>query len=271
MAVDIDDKFEDVDFTDPSVWPEDCKINGEPVCGDLGGTFEVPCGNYAADEPVLSWNEIDAAIEALDAEPESSLEFLIRRVYNQKNEGSCVGNASTQGEEVVGVKEFGKELMPELSAISMYKQIGRSPSSGAMVSDAMVALRETGVLPLDTPANRAKYGAHVMPPTGFHTKWPADWKTTAAKFRGAEFLTIDGLQEIFSAVCKGHPVIVGRQGHSILYLRPLPGRKFLYVNSWGQWGQAAGHMPSGFGVDSANQVKQSASWAFAIRAGSITL
>lgn len=261
MAVEIDDQFVDVDFTkDPSY-----------VFGDLGGTFETPCGNYESAEPLLTWSEIDGAIDALDSEQESSLEYLVRRVYNQRNEGSCVGNAGTQGIEVVGVKEFGKELMPELSAISLYKQIGRSPSSGAMVSDAMESLRETGVLPLDTPANRAKYGEHVLPPTGFHTKWPTGWKETAAKFRGAEFLALRGLPEMFSASCKGYPIIVGRQGHSILYLRPLPNRRFLYVNSWGNWGQAAGHMPSGFGVDSASQVKQSASWAFAIRAGSIQL
>lgn len=258
---DINEEFLDVDFTkDPNY-----------VFGDLGGAMCSSAIDYEAAESVLSWSEIDGAIEALEAEPESSLEYLIRRVYDQGQEGSCVGNATTQGVEVVGVKQVGKDRMPELSAISLYKQIGSSPSSGAMVSDAMEAIRDTGILPLDTPANREKFGAHVMPATGFRTPFPAGWRDTAAKFRGVEFLVLRNTQQMFSASVRGHYIVVGREGHSIGYIRALAGRKFKYINSWRvSWGAAGGTLPGGFGFDSQRQVEKSASWAFAIRATNVT-
>lgn len=255
--MDIDDRWLDVYFPDEP----------EFVPGDLGGSLCTLATEYEAAEPLLSWSEIDAAIEQQEYEPETTLEYLIRRIYDQGREGSCVGNATTQGIEVVGCMQHGKDVFPELSAISLYKQIGRSASSGAMVSDAMEAIDEVGVLPLDTPKNRAKYGDHVMPATGFSTPFPANWKNTAGGFRGLEFLVLRSTQAMFSASVRRHPIIVGRESHSILYLRALLQRRFKYANSWNQrWGMAGGGLSGGFGVDSQRQVEKSASWAFAIRA-----
>lgn len=255
--MDIDDRWLDVYFPDDPNY----------VFGDLGGALCTSALEYEAAEPLLSWNEIDAAIEQQEAELETTLEFMPRRVYDQGREGSCVGNAATQGVEVVGCMQHGKDNFPELSPISLYKQIGRSASSGAMVSDAMEALDEVGVLPLDTPKNRAKYGDHVMPATGFSTPFPAGWKSTSSGLRGLEFLTLRSTQALFSASVRRHPIIVGREGHSILYLRALMQRRFKYINSWNvRWGMAGGTLPGGFGVDSQRQVEKSASWAFAIRA-----
>ena len=259
MAVEINDEFVDVDFTqDPNY-----------VFGDLGVPMCASFDDYEAVEAVLTDAEIAECIAFHEANPGTSLEYLLRRAYNQKQEGSCVGNATTQGVEEVGVKQLGKDRFPELSAISLYKQIGRSASSGAMVSDAMDAIRDVGILPLDTPENRAVYGEHVMPATGFSTRFPTNWKETAGKFRGVEFLIIrNSVQTIYSALCKGHPVIVGREGHSILYQRVLNrnGRRVvMYINSWGAWGAGGGNLAAGFGFDTESQIKKSASWAFAIR------
>jgi hypothetical protein len=255
--MDIDDRWLDVYFPDDPNY----------VFGDLGGALCSSATEYEAAEPLLSWSEIDAAIEQQEAEPETTLEYLVRRIYDQGREGSCVGNAGTQGIEVVGSLQEGKDVFPELSAISLYKQIGRSASSGAMVSDAMEAIRDVGVLPLDTPANRAKYGDHVMPATGFSTPFPAGWKSTSAGIRGFEFLTLRSTQALFSASVRRRPIIVGREGHSILYLRALMQRRFKYANSWNlRWGMPGGTLTGGFGVDSQRQVEKSASWAFAIRA-----
>jgi hypothetical protein len=258
VADEINDQFVDVDFTkDPNY-----------VFGDLGVATFASFREYEKAEVPLTEAEIQACIEYCEAHPGTSLEYMLRRAYNQKQEGSCVGNATTQGVEEVGYKQIG-DRMPELSAISLYKQIGRSASSGAMVSDAMVAIEETGILPLDTPANRQRFGNHVMPATGFSTRYPDGWKETAAKFRGVEFLVIrNSVSLIYSALCKGHPVVVGREGHSILYQRVMNrnGRRVVkYINSWGNWGDAGGNLQAGFGYDTENQIRKSASWAFAIR------
>ncbi len=258
MADEINDEFIDVDFTK-------CP---EYVFGDLGVPLFAAFREYEAFGNPLTDAEIQACIEYHAAHPGTSLEYLLRRAYNQKQEGSCVGNATTQGVEEVGYKQIG-DRMPELSAISLYKQIGRSAGSGAMVSDAMVAIEETGILPLDTPVNRERYGNHVMPPTGFSTRFPDGWKETAAKFRGVEFLVIrNSVNLIYSALCQGHPVVVGREGHSILYQRVMMrnGRRVVkYINSWGNWGDAGGNLDAGFGYDTESQIRKSASWAFAIR------
>lgn len=243
------DDFIDVDFTKEPQY----------VFGDLGAacfsSYE-PCG-----DPPLTDREIDAWIEKTDAEG-GGLDSLVLWILNQLNEGSCVGNAITQAVMVKLNKQFGPENTTQLSAISLYKQIGRSPSSGAVVSDGMYALQNTGILPLDTPANRAKFGDHVMPATGFYKPFPSGWKTTAAKFRGFEFKVIRSVAEIYTQTIKGNPVIVGRQGHSIVYLRPTrrQGRRVMkYANSWGNWGDG------GFGYDTESQIRMSASWAFAVQ------
>lgn len=259
--MDETDEFVDVYFPDDPHY----------VFGDLGGTFSTPCGDYEAAENTLSWNQIDESIALLDETPEAGLDYLITWICNQLNEGSCVGNMWIKGTEIVIAKQIGKDKTPRLSPISAYKQIGSSPGSGAMVSDAMEMSKKVGVLPLDTPENRAVYGDHVMPATGFYTKFPTGWKDTAAKFRGVELLTIRNTQQLFSALCQGFPVGVGREGHSIIYVRPMKDRRVKYCNSWGSWGGPGGTFGKGFGIDTARQVEKSASWAFAFRSVTVAV
>ena len=121
----------------------------------------------------------------------------------------------------------------------------------------------------DTPENRAKFGNFVMPENGFRTPWPSgDWQSVAANFRFTERFVIRSVAGLLTALCNEHPVGVGRSGHSILYLRPIyqNGWKVLYVNSWGEWGTGAGDFEYGFGIDSINLIRSSASWCFAARA-----
>jgi hypothetical protein len=261
----IDPQFVDVDLE-----AEARRLGFIP--GDLapkGQRFtQMPKGVYAdySDEfEILPDAERTKAIERLDAE--GGIENLVRWILNQKSEGSCVGNAETQGIQVLMAKLFGEAFTVPLSAISAYKQIGSSPGSGAMVDDALEKGSTVGVLPLDTPENRQRFGNHVMPATGFYTAWPeGDWKKTAAQFRIKKHLIIRSVAAIEQAGINGHPIVVGRSGHSILYLRPTlkSGRGYLYVNSWNGWGFGAGGHPHGFGFDSAGMVRSSASWAFAI-------
>lgn len=259
--MDLDDRYIDVDFeADPNY-----------TFGDLGAaTF----GSYPSYEEmfgVLSDAEIDAAIEAMDAES-GGAERLVTRIYNQGQEGSCVANATSQAHEIVQALQHGKANVVHLSAISLYKRIGRSAQSGAMVSDGLKEMASRGILPLDTPENRQRFGAAVMPNTGFSKPFPDNWQETAALFRGVEYHTVNSVAGLLTALCNQHPVVVGRQGHSICYVRPMrrSGRRVVaYANSWGNWGQGMGDFESGFGFDTESQIRQSASWAFVLRAVTI--
>lgn len=199
----------------------------------------------------------------------SGLEYLITMILNQGREGSCVGNAETAGVMLRWNFQFGIALAKALSAISAYKLIGSSPMSGAMVADALEAGKQVGILPLDTPENIQQFGADgCMPATGFYTRFPAKHKETAKNFRIDEYNVIRTFEGMVTALLRGEPVIVGRNGHSILYVGMLfiDGKiYFLYVNSWGKWGMAAGNFGYGFGLDSEKVGRQSARWCFSIR------
>jgi hypothetical protein len=250
MAADPD-RFIDVDFSkDPHF-----------VFGDLGVGPETYCSVYEDAMPTLSDSEIMAAVEAEEAA--GGADRLVSRIYNQGREGSCVANACCQAHEVVQALQYGKENVVHLSAISLYKRIGRSPGSGAMVSDGLKELASRGALPLDNEENRAKYGDKVMPNTGWSTRFPADWENTANKLTAVEHYVIRGLPGLKTALVLGHPVVVGRQGHSICYVRLMKRNGRLvakYANSWGNWGD------QGFGYDTESQMRMSAGWAFAVRA-----
>lgn len=250
----INPKFIDYDFaSDPNF-----------VAGDLGFPIEQR-GRFARYEdvaqvhPETAWKDLILAQEA----DGGGLDRCVSRIYNQRNEGSCVANAFSQANEIVQCRQFGKSLVIPLSAISLYKRIGRSPGSGAMVSDGMDESNARGILPLDTPENRARFGNHVMPATGFYEKYPDNWESTAALFKTLEWSICDTIAELISALLNGHPVVVGRAGHSICYCRPMYSNSLLvvkYANSWDKsWGD------SGFGYDSMNLIRSSASWCCALR------
>lgn len=199
----------------------------------------------------------------------ASMARLVTRIFDQSNEGSCVGNAGVQAHQVLQAKTLGKSSVVQMSAMSLYKQIGSSPSSGAMVEDAIDRLSDTGILPLDTAENKGRF-AHTMSHTGFRQSWPSGWKDTAKKFAGLEGFACDTVAEMVSALFRGMPIHVGRAGHSILYLDPvwLDGSiAVLYVNSWSeQWGSAAGSFAGGFGIDTARYYRESADWCYAYQA-----
>jgi hypothetical protein len=249
----IDKDLIDVDFAD----------HREFVFGDLGRrAFEPRFQSYADVVPVIpesQWPEEAEKIKAAGG----GCSALVTRIYDQKSEGSCVANACSQAHEIVQAKQFGRENVVHLSAISLYKRIGRSAQSGAMVSDGLDEMAERGVLPLDTPENRAKFGAAVMPNTGFRTAYPAGWEAVAAKFAAHEWFIVDTVAELITALIHHHPVVVGRSGHSIVYVDPVydSGQLLVkYPNSWSEnWGE------NGYGYDSLRMIRSSASWAFALR------
>ncbi len=255
----IIDQFTDVDFTlqDKYVQGYSAKPREDyRLCrGRFEDSFQVI--------PESQWKELSAQLKAAGG----GLSRLVTRVYDQGNEGSCVGNAGCQGLEVLQAKAVGKKLVVPISAMSLYKQIGSSPGSGASVEDGVDRMGDTGVLPLDTPENRARF-KHVMSHQNFRQPWPTGWKETAALFAKLEGYACRSVSEMFSALFRGMVVWVGREGHSILYLDPVWESDWFidYVNSWGKWGFAKGSMPYGFGRDSRRSFSASADWCYALQA-----
>lgn len=248
--------FEDVDFTK---FPQ-------YVMGDTGRLLGATSREYSEVAPVVDQAEWKAMIEAME-EDGGGAERLVVEVKDQKQEGSCVGNAGTGAMQVLMARQVGKDRVTKLSACSLYQLIGRSPNSGASIDDCLEELRKTGCIPLDTPENRAEFGDVVMPATGFYTKRPAGWQEVAARFRLLEWWEVKGEGQLITALLNQHPVVVGRDGHSICYLRPMYRNGqlgVLYVNSWGSWGFGAGSFSYGFGWDSMSKVRSSARWAFAL-------
>lgn len=261
----IDDRYLDVDFLD------DAKTLGvgmgampPALFGDKQPTFE----DAIQTIPRSQWQ---AEIERIDA-GQIHTEHLITRIYNQGQEGSCVSNATAQAHEIIQARQYGKDRVVHLSAISLYKRCGRSPGSGSMVNDNLDEMVSTGILPLNNDANKAKF-KHVFPATGFYTSYPDGWKETAKLFRGAEWFDIRSLDGFITALILGYPVVYGRAGHSICAVRPKmeSGRlTVMYANSWGSWGQGAGDFTSGFGHDSESMIRSGAGWAFALRSVTVT-
>lgn len=254
---DIDDQFVDVDFTkDPHY-----------VFGDLGDFAFADYTAYEDAVPVLTANEINAVIERIQGgEPGGT--WLVKWILNQSREGSCTAQAISQSHQVKQADQFGFDRVIAMSAISLYKRIARSASSGSVPSDGMRELETRGILPLDTPENRTLFKSAVMPNTGFNVPFPAEWEDTARLFTSHEWHSVRTVEGLMSALCNRDPVVVGREGHAICYVEPtiVNGRwAVIYANSWGEWGQGFGVHEHGFGVDSLAQVKKSAQYAFVLR------
>jgi hypothetical protein len=252
MSIEIDDRFIDVDFSKQP----------EFVPGDLGlGDSATFCGYFEDSEEIYDDARIDREIELLDAAG-GGADQLVTRIYDQGREGACVANAFGQASEVIQALQHGRDRVVPLSAMSLYKRIGRSASSGAMVSDGIKEMLANGILPLDTPKNRELFAA-VMANTGWSNPFPPNWKDTAKLFRVDEYQIARTTRGMLTALCKQFPAVIGRERHSICYLRPMRrnGRRVVkYANSWHErWGDR------GFGYDTESQFNQSAKYAVIVR------
>lgn len=254
----IDPAFVDVDFTKSPLYTR----------GDNGARpLRQALRSYEAEAPQIPESQWPAEAEKI--KDGDGLDWLVTRIFNQGNEGSCVGNAAAQQHQILQAKQFGIDNVVQLSAMSMYQLIGSGPNSGASIDDALDRATDTGFIPLNTPENAAKFGSVVMPATGWRSPRPAGWQVVAKKFRTDERLIIQSVGGMMSALFNGHPIVVGRAGHSICYVRPVYDNGKLYVmycNSWSLgWGAPAGRMSGGFGFDSLSYIRSSANWCYAVR------
>lgn len=254
----IDPNFVDVDFpSDPNFVP------GDTNQGNPGGfdTYGSSLPNYEEVVPVIPESQWKAEAEKLKANG-TGLSQLVSRIFNQLQEGSCVANACSQAFEIAQANQWGKDRVVHIAAMGLYKRIGSSPNSGANVADGLEEMATRGCVPLDDDANKARFGSVVMPNTGWRNSLPSGWEAVGKELMVLERYIIRSVGGLVSALFNGHPVVVGRAGHSICYCDPVyDGNNLLvkYANSWGDWGEA------GFGHDSIRLIQQSAGWCFAVR------
>lgn len=219
-------------------------------------SFGVTFSDVAPVIPRSQWKEL----------ANDNLEKLLVMIFNQRSEGSCVSNASAQAHQILQAKQYGKDRVIRVSAMSLYKRCGSGPSSGSTVSGNWRELNRRGILPLDVPEN-SRF-AHRHPATGWGVGLPGGWETTAALFAATEAVIIDSVDEFVSAVLYDWPVVYGRRGHSICCVSIVydGGQPFgKYANSWGSWGVAGGDFHAGFGHDSLRILDEGSDWAYALR------
>lgn len=267
----------DFDLVDPRHIDAEFPSFEEYVLGDISPTEkseqEELCASFEDYEnavtpiPSNEWVEISRETEAQKA----GNEWLMSRIMSQGREGSCVYNQLAQQLEVGQAKMFGKDNVILLSPISGYQDMGRSPSSGSTVNGSMDYAKTKGLCPLDNAKNRELFGDAVMPHTGFYTRKPAGAYEAAANFKAHETYVIRTYEGLVTALLRGDTVGVGREGHSIMYIRVafkndnVNSIMFIYPNSWDlSWGFACGPFKGGFGADTMRQGQKSAGWAFVV-------
>jgi hypothetical protein len=169
-----------------------------------------------------------------------------RHIYSQGRTSACVGFGVAQAVETTGTRRYGAKHAVQLAGMDVYKRIGNTLMSGAMISDGMEAVADDGVLPLDTPENRDRYPA-TCGLLDYSIRTPPNAAPVRQLFRVTRWARCKGADEVMSALLAGFTGVVGRSRHCVPYCYPVhDGGSFYaaYANSWGDWGD------DGWGYDS---------------------
>ena len=168
-------------------------------------------------------------------------------IVSQGRTSSCVGFGSAQALEVTRTRRYGVKNYVQLSGMSVYKSIGRTLMSGAMISDGMKQIVNVGALPLSNAENDAEFDL-TWDIIDWSRRYPRGWQEHAAPFRVSKWATARGDDEIESAMLNDFCGIVGRSRHCVPYIGMThSGRSPVipYGNSWSKnWGDG------GIGYDS---------------------
>lgn len=225
MVSNIRNELIDVDFQAVAGRLTGCK----PRVTAVGEEFPVFEDNFDLI-PENEWDDlIEATPDLLDYSPYQ---------HDQDGEGSCASNCTGGCYETMFVQQFGFDRFVPTSPMSLYKRVGSSPQSGSSLDSNLREMRDTGMLPLDTPENRARF-SHVFPHCGFHEEMPDGWEETASLLRIYEWWDVATLEGAVTALFKGFPGCYARSGHSIKLTKLVKkdSKRFMkYHNSWGDWG-----------------------------------
>lgn len=204
----------------------------------------VAVGDFASDYPALMLTK--SKRHELAKATWSKLKKQRGPTKNQKNTSACVGFASAKALENAIRRNYGKRFAIELSGMDVYKTIGRTIMSGAMVSDGMERAAE-GVLALDTAENFARFDlCWGNERADYSRRRPSGWENNVVA-RVTKYAVAQGADAIESGLSQGIPGTYGRSSHCINphALAIDNGDPFVaYDNSWGDWGDG------GIGYDS---------------------
>jgi hypothetical protein len=247
---------------------------------NVPGHGALPRSNRLGDDTPIFEDSIEviprAELRQLYDQYEPSQRWTVQKIKNQGQEGSCASNSGTSAWENAAVAQFGQRIWFELSAISLYKRVGRSPQSGSTLNDNIRELSTRGALPTNAMRDKLESiglnPAHTMPETGFYSAFPSGWEDTAKHFRIVpdEIFDIRGMDGFLTALFRGFCVYYGRASHAIIAVAAEPSGsrwKLEYQNSWG-----ASWDGDGFGYDEESFVSGAiASYgAYAVRTVSLS-
>lgn len=204
---------------------EDHRTGCLPRASKFGEWFPA-AKDYIKTIPRDEWKGIIAARKSEGV----SLRDVVPVIYTQSM-GSCAAEAAT-GAETDARSFMGMEFIL-LNPVSLYYFSGGGRDNGSNIDTNLRYLRDQGVLPMS-----------VWPRSKGLRRPPQDlMKEYAVKYRVDEWYDIRNAAEFASALLTGYTVVYGRRGHAIRAIDMLDTDRFLYANSWGNWGD------NGFGID----------------------
>ena len=247
MPTPIDRKFVDIDL---SIVPDD------HIDSDQNGPGLIE----ETDDEVLAASSLMSSFETeyphlmltkserkeLAKKNWESQQKSVSQIYSQGRTSACVGFGSAQALELTYNRRYGKEDHVSLSGMFVYRYIGRTLMSGAMISDGMKRVSKVGTLPLSNPENDSRFDLtwNIL---DYRKKPPSNYKEKI-QHRVTKFGTARGGDEIESALANNFCGIVGRSRHCVPYFGLMyeGNDSFVpYANSWSSsWGD------NGIGYDS---------------------
>jgi len=161
-----------------------------------------------------------------------TLKPYVRQILDQNGVGSCATESTTQS--VMVMQAWQKLPFTSLNPWSIYAFTSGGRDRGSSIDDNLQHARDVGILP-ESVWPRSN-GWRRRPPQALLDEH-------ARKHRIDEFVDIDSIEELGTALLKGWPVVFGWRAHSCVLLELLDRDRALYANSYGtNWGDA------GFGI-----------------------
>jgi hypothetical protein len=123
----------------------------------------------------------------------------------QAPEHSCVSNATETAIRVVRNRQLGLAHTVKFSPMSLYCRVNPRRWGGSTMLGNLDEASARGILPEDTPQNKAVFADHVA-------------RQNAVYFPASELFRIRTAEQFASALLRGWPIVNGRSGHSICHL-----------------------------------------------------
>lgn len=166
--------------------------------------------------PVSDWPSL--------LDEDMTLRQFVKVVYDQNGNGSCASEAMNQGTAIV--QHAAGAPYVEFNPLFVYGRVNGGRDAGSSISANLRFGQRYGCCP-----------ESVWPRAYGWRRTPSDEAyAAAANHRIGEIFEVGNWEEFGSALLKGCPVVWGYRGHSITAVKLLSTTRFVYVNSWGQWG-----------------------------------